>query len=410
MSDIETTLWSSLLRESSKKFKVPQAACVVIGDVDVGKRKLVDNMCNSNKLSNNQQNMTTNNIKTDIVSYNYLDYEEYDNDTSVSKIHMWTLGLQTFDKAFEILVSPKKIERIAIIITLDLTKDNIIDALNYWLRKSKQYSQSFHSELNKEVSDNYKLLQAHYIQSIKNNKGAIINQQLEDVKTNCNTNDINNIGLPIIVVGCKSDIIKLDDVSSSRKAKETQSKLRAICLQTNCALIYTSAVKNINCQKLGKYIMHRLYHDIIPFPDLSIEDGTDNIFIPAGFDTKDLISIATGVPDISIQSIDLDKPISFEEDNQRKLAASSSRQYEVPNNQVVEIESEDEWIAGLQNFISQVTATGAAPPSTSSSNIPATNNVTDSNKNATKRASVRAPVALEEKQDVDDFFKSLLKK
>ena len=101
MSDIETTLWSSLLRESSKKFKVPQAACVVIGDVDVGKRKLVDNMCNSNKLSNNQLNMNANDIKTDIVSYNYLDYEEYDNDTSVSKIHIWTLGLQTFDKAFE---------------------------------------------------------------------------------------------------------------------------------------------------------------------------------------------------------------------------------------------------------------------------------------------------------------------
>ena len=88
----------------------------------------------------------------------------------------------------------------------------------------------------------------------------------------------------------------------------------------------------------------------------------------------------------------------------------SSRQDEVPINQIVEIESEDEWIAGLQSFISQVTATGAAPTSTSS-NVPAsTNNVVDANKNATKRASVRAPVALEEKQDVDDFFKSLLKK
>jgi len=410
MSDIETTLWSSLLRESSKKFKVPQAACVVIGDVDVGKSKLVDNMCNSNKLSNNQLNMNANDINTDIVSYNYLDYEEYDNDTSVSKIHIWTLGLQTFDKAFEILLNPKKNERISIIITLDLTKDNIIDTLKYWLRKSKQYSNSFHSELNKELSDNYKISQANYIQNIKSNKGAIINQQLEDVKININ--DINSIGLPIIVVGCKSDIIKLDDVSSSRKAKEIQAQLRSICLQYNCALIYTSAIKNINCQKLGKYIMHRLYHDVIPFPDLSIEDGTDNIFIPTGFDTKDLISIATGVSDINIQNIEIEKPITYEEDNQRKTYALSSKQDEVPINQIVEIETEDEWIAGLQSFINQVTATGSSQPSTSSANVPApiTNNVNDTNKNSTKRASVRAPVALEEKQDVDDFFKSLLKK
>jgi hypothetical protein len=68
--------------------------------------------------------------------------------------------------------------------------------------------------------------------------------------------------------------------------------------------------------------MHRLYHDVIPFPDLSIEDGTDNIFIPTGFDTKDLISIATGISDINIQNIEIEKPITYEEDNQRKTSAT----------------------------------------------------------------------------------------
>ena len=398
MSEDTQTLWHSLLRESSKVKRIPQASCVVIGDVGIGKSKLVDSICSSN---NKHVNVSNDNIKTEIVSYNYLDFEEYESDTA-ARIHLWTIGLQTFDKAFELLVNPKKTERLAIIIALDLTKDDVVDTLTYWLRKSKTYCQIFHSELIKDTSDQLKSFQAYYIQNIKSSKGTAL-QQPEDASINSDNN--NDFGLPIIVVGCKADSLKLDDVTSSRKAKEIQSQLRAICLQANSALIYTSAIKNVNCQKLGKYIMHRLYHDIIPFNDLGIEDGIDNIFIPTGFDTKDLISIATGVSVTNLQAVDLNKTISSDEDNQRKIASLFSKNLEnVPSNQIVEIESEEEWISGLQNFINQVTAGGAANNSTSTATSAA-----DTNKSTTnKRTSVRAPVALEEKQDVDDFFKSLL--
>ena len=403
MSEDTQTLWHQLLRESSKVKRIPQASCVVIGDVGIGKSKLVDSICSSN---NKHVNVSNDNIKTEIVSYNYLDFEEYESDTA-ARIHLWTIGLQTFDKAFEVLVNPKKTERLAIIIALDLTKDDVVDTLTYWLRKSKTYSQIFHSELTKDTSDQLKSFQAYYVQNIKSSKGTAL-QQPDD--TSINNDNNNDFGLPIIVVGCKADSLKLDDVASSRKAKETQSQLRAICLQANSALIYTSAIKDVNCQKLGKYIMHRLYHDIIPFNDLCIEDGIDNIFIPTGFDTKDLISIATGVSVTNLQAVDLNKVISSDEDNQRKIASLFSKNLEiVPSNQIVEIESEEEWISGLQNFINQVTAGGAA--NTSTSTATSTSSAADTNKNTTsKRTSVRAPVALEEKQDVDDFFKSLLKK
>jgi len=401
MAEETETLWSSLLRESSKLKKVPQAACVVVGDTGIGKSKLVDNICSNNK-SSNQANHDSNNLKTEIVSYNYLDYEEYESDI-VAKIHLWTIGLQAFDKAFEVLVSPKKTERLAIIIALDLTKDDIIDTLKYWLRKSSWYSKVFHSESYKETSAKLKSSQSYYIQNIKSNKGAAL-QQPDNVQV-----DNENVGIPIIVVGCKSDILKLDDVASSRKAKEIQSQLRAICLQTKSALVYTSATKNINCQKLSKYIMHRLYHDVIPFVDLGIEDGIDNVFIPTGFDTKDLISIATGVSLNNIQHVDLDKPISSDEDNQRKIALFSKQLENIPSNQIVDIESEEEWILGLQSFINQVTASGATTTGNTVAAV-STNAPAAANPAATKRASVRAPVALEEKQDVDDFFKSLLKK
>jgi hypothetical protein len=155
--------------------------------------------------------------------------------------------------------------------------------------------------------------------------------------------------------------------------------------------------------------MHRLYHDVIPFVDLGIEDGIDNVFIPTGFDTKDLISIATGVSLNNIQHVDLDKPISSDEDNQRKIALFSKQLENIPSNQIVDIESEEEWILGLQSFINQVTASGATTTGNTVAAV-STNAPAAANPAATKRASVRAPVALEEKQDVDDFFKSLLKK
>lgn len=400
--DTTLTLWETLLRESAKGKQGQQSSAVIVGDIGVGKSKLVSNICSHNKVSNN----TSNGIKSEILSYNYLDCEEFDSDTA-ARIHLWTIGLQTFDKAFQVLINPKKTERVAIIIALDLTKDDIVETLKYWLRKCKSYSKTFHSELNKDTSDQLKSSQAYYIQNIKSNKGAALQQQ-----ENVQINDNDNFGLPIIVVGCKADILKLDDVASSRKAKEIQSQLRAICLHANSALIYTSVIKNINCQKLGKYIMHRLYHDVIPFNDLGIEDGIDNIFIPTGFDTKDLISISTGVTLSNMEIVDLDKQISSDEDNQRKLNFLFPKNIEnVSSNQIVDIESEEEWISGLQSFINQVTATGTGTASTSNVATASTTTVADANKNnSVKRASVRAPVALEEKQDVDDFFKSLLKK
>jgi hypothetical protein len=78
------------------------------------------------------------------------------------------------------------------------------------------------------------------------------------------------VGFPVIMTMCKSDMVKPDDAASLKRAKEIQGQLRALSLQVGAAVIYTSAVGDLNCSQLKKYITHILYPEII-LMQLSIE-------------------------------------------------------------------------------------------------------------------------------------------
>ena len=90
-----------------------------------------------------------------------------------------------------------------------------------------------------------------------------------DVKT--------NFGFPLIVVGCKSDILDSDDASTVKENREFQGYLRHFCHQFGAALVYTSAVNDNNCLKLRKYIMHRLYPETVQMDlELSVNPNLNN--------------------------------------------------------------------------------------------------------------------------------------
>lgn len=79
------------------------------------------------------------------------------------------------------------------------------------------------------------------------------------------------IGYPIVVVGCKCDAIKANDLSSIKTMKEIQGQLRSICLQFAASLVFTSATENVNCSRLRKYMVHCLHPETMPQNDLGIE-------------------------------------------------------------------------------------------------------------------------------------------
>lgn len=82
--------------------------------------------------------------------------------------------------------------------------------------------------------------------------------------------DWSELGLNIIIVACKSDLVQVDDAANLKRAKAIQGELRAIGLLIGAAVVYVSAVTETNTARLRKYIINKLYPEAF-----SIEGGIE---------------------------------------------------------------------------------------------------------------------------------------
>ena len=71
------------------------------------------------------------------------------------------------------------------------------------------------------------------------------------------------MGVDVIIVACKSDLLKVDDAVSLKRAKAIQGQLRAIGLLIGAAVVYVSAMTDVNTARLRKYIIHKMYPEAV---------------------------------------------------------------------------------------------------------------------------------------------------
>lgn len=67
----------------------------------------------------------------------------------------------------------------------------------------------------------------------------------------------------MIIVACKSDLVKADDAVSLKRAKAIQGQLRAIALHIGAAVVFVSAATDANNSRLKRYIINRLYPESV---------------------------------------------------------------------------------------------------------------------------------------------------
>ena len=105
----QPNLWSTLLKESSKRFKAPEATCVFLGNANIGKRTLMAKIgeCPGFDLESNSR------VIKDIVSYTYMDVDEglLDSD-SLSRINLWSVSDKNFEDCIDKVIKPRKFERV----------------------------------------------------------------------------------------------------------------------------------------------------------------------------------------------------------------------------------------------------------------------------------------------------------
>ncbi|SBS81835.1 dynein light intermediate chain 2, putative [Plasmodium ovale curtisi] len=101
-----------------------------------------------------------------------------------------------------------------------------------------------------------------------------------------------NLTFPILFVICKSDGYEiLNNRTYQGYIDVIISYLRNLALHYQAAIIFCNTVNKKelkNVQLLYKYLMHRIYN--FPFNDKEIVDDYEKIFIPSGYDNKDLIN------------------------------------------------------------------------------------------------------------------------
>lgn len=109
-------LWSTLLKESSKRFKAPEATCIFLGDIDVGKNTLLSKIVSSSAYEDDGNGRYT----KEIISYSFIDVDEglLDSD-SLSRINMWSISNRTFESSIDLIAKSDKAHRVRLSCVID---------------------------------------------------------------------------------------------------------------------------------------------------------------------------------------------------------------------------------------------------------------------------------------------------
>ncbi|KNC85618.1 hypothetical protein SARC_02191 [Sphaeroforma arctica JP610] len=103
---------------------------------------------------------------------------------------------------------------------------------------------------------------------------------------------VNNLGLDMLVVATKVDVLNSNDTLTSEQADFILYKLRIFCLKYGMGLVNTSTTAKNNCDLLLSYTLHLLYNRQFMSTANVIDRG--NIFVPRGWDTYPKIDVLAG--------------------------------------------------------------------------------------------------------------------
>jgi hypothetical protein len=416
----ENSLWSSLLKESSKRSSVPPSATVVVlGDVGVGKGTFIRAAASSSTRGDAAGGTGT---FKDVLSYGYLDVDDISGSgsshsssggggggssssgaggASGTRLDFWGVSDATFDGCLDAVTAPETLP-VAFVVAVDASQpaDACVASATKWLAAVRQW--------------------------VARRGGGtappVLWAQLGSQ-------------VPVVLVACKADLVRADDAASLKRAKALQGQLREVGMAVGAAVVYVSATADTNVARLTKYLVHRLFQE--PGAEAAaaaaaataatdaVENGIASAFVPAGADSASLVAIATGH---TVAEDARDITASLDQATQECTAAVAARAVSAlepapapaPKD---ELEDEDEWLAGLQKYIAQATATvggTAAAPATATATAAATHAPAAAAPAAADapppapapRRSTRAQAAQaasgSQKEDVGDFFKNLL--
>lgn len=128
-----------------------------------------------------------------------------------------------------------------------------------------------------------------YKDPTEENKEKVIDETMSEIPLPEGVLQV-NLGVPVIIICCKSDLIWSVDKNRDqceRILDFTLKTLREFAVTYGASIIYTSSKTGTNVNALYQYVVHRLYG--FKFNHRAQIIDRENIFVPAGWDSPNLI-------------------------------------------------------------------------------------------------------------------------
>ena len=287
-------LWETILQGSSQTKRYQEATLILVGHKGCGSRHLISSL-QKGPGSLGKQSMYTALISPDDpipnscpLQYSYINSKDISDPHSykISKVNIYTLELPELKSLLEFALNSKNLDNTLFGIVLDWEQPwRFKQDLETWTEVWHEMLGKVLSSLPIEEQDRLIARVSSYVKGynepgVEKSGENILGEGVLEV----------NLGVPVMIVCCKSDLVFTVDKNRDLNDKVLESVLKALrkfAVTYSASIFYTSTKSGNNINVLYDYIMHRIYG--FPFKHKAQVLTKDSIFIPSGWDSSSLI-------------------------------------------------------------------------------------------------------------------------
>ncbi|KJE92562.1 dynein light intermediate chain [Capsaspora owczarzaki ATCC 30864] len=305
------SLWSSILQSvqtssaaASRNGALDASSVLVLGPKDAGKSTLLARMrfdAGATTTTTNAAQLVRDGLG---LEYAYAEVKDEDNEDFSAQIGVWSLdGDLLQPSTLASALNENNFAGMLAVLAVDLSQPwSILESLKQYTRALEE-----HIETLVGIEDQLPELKAKLVRAFQTySEGKAVADGSEAVLAPLEHDVLSrNLGLPIVVVACKSDLLSTLERDYNYKDEHydfIQHHLRKFCLRYGAALVYTSAKESKNVDLLRKYICHRQFG--MAFNQSGSIAEKDAVFVPMGWDSDAKINILLdGVVSINASEI-----------------------------------------------------------------------------------------------------------
>jgi len=320
----DENIWFSILNSISSSKVTQSKNLLILGDDNSGKSTII------NEFVNRHPTEDTSRIPKYALSYTYVDITE--EEETVAHVGLYRLsGNSTYKSLIPYSLTEETISNSVAIISLSWENpSNFLKSLETWLNILEE-------EIKNSISDELlEKLQKKMERSIHEYKDPN-NTDANKLDFNIDSSELNeiniplpedclikNLGIPIIVVCTKCDLIEeLENKNKNfnyEKFDYIQQILRTVCLEYGASLIYVTTKNPSTFDMLDSYLLSVLFNEkdttlsksllkSFEFNEPAQYIDKSSVFIPSGWDSKGRINLLNEEFDGIINRSDYEKII-----------------------------------------------------------------------------------------------------